>query len=193
MKQLSRWIMSATVLGLFALGCEEPAEGPQSGQSEISSPSTLSKGPVIHRVSIGGADICEALGAPTGCDANFSLVAFEYADGSVSGQWEDSFGHGNGSIHVTVTCLSVVGNQAWVSGVIKHPKAFAGVPVLTRMSDNGTSANDPPDEISFSFFNPMLNGVPLTCSTNPKVRTNAAGDNVPIPLITLTHGQVKVR
>ena len=34
---------------------------------------------VIHRVHVGGPDICAALGLPPGCDANFSLVALEFA------------------------------------------------------------------------------------------------------------------
>jgi hypothetical protein len=53
-------------------------------------------------------------------DANFSLVAIQYGDGHASGQWTDQFGQGQGGIHVEVNCVFVVGNQAWISGIIKQ-------------------------------------------------------------------------
>jgi len=197
MKKLSHWIMSATVLGLFALGCEEPAEGPTTGQSEISSPSALSKGPVVHRASLGSADICEALGAPTGCDANFSLVANEKADGSVSGQWQDTFAGGGQGIHVAVDCMNIVGgNFAIIGGVVTHG-AFdsAGVIVdvsgrraVTAVVDIGTSANDPPDSLSFSFFEPFA--TQFLGSNDCNVLTP---DDFQGFLLFITHGQVKVR
>ena len=51
--------------------------------------------------------------------------------------------------HETIDCLYVDGNEAWVSGVITSDWA-AGEPVSARVRDNGTSANDFPDQISFS-------------------------------------------
>jgi hypothetical protein len=49
-----------------------------------------------------------------------------------------------------VDCLYVQGNKAWVSGVIT--KGWnAGFRVLTEVTDNGTSAKDPPDTISYSY------------------------------------------
>ena len=118
------------------------------------------KGPVIHHVSAGGPDACEALGFPhPGCNGNFSLVANMYADGSVSGQYTDQFGHGDGGFHAEIDCLSILGNTAWVSGVIKEGfylpfgGDLAGRPVVTRVRDNGKNRNnDPPDQISFSFI-----------------------------------------
>jgi len=120
-------------------------------------------GPVVHRVTAGGPDACLALGYNhPGCDANFSLVALQYADGSVSGQYTDRYAKGDG-FHAVIDCLVVEGNQAWVSGVITHGiwhapwgEVFdlAGLPVSTRLKDNGTSANDPPDQFSFSRVGP---------------------------------------
>jgi len=168
--------VAATILlmGIFVTACNEdaaPTDSINKNQSEV-----LSKGPVVHRVTAGGADICEALGLPTGCDANFSLVAIEKADGSVSGQWQDSFGQGNGGFHATVTCLSVNGNEAWVSGVITSGNFQGsdptGLPVITRVVDNGQSG----DQIGFSFV-----GDPTSCLDEPN-----------LALFDLTHGQVKV-
>jgi hypothetical protein len=172
--------MSILLLLLISVtGCnEEAAPTTALVDSSIENPTgVLSKGRVIHRVSVGGADICEAFGAHTGCDANFSLVAIEKADGSVSGQWQDSFGHGNGGFHATITCLSVNGKEAWVSGVITSGNAgdtdLTGLPVITRVKDNGKSG----DQISFSFIGDLT-----SCFEEPD-----------LPLNNLTHGQVKVR
>ena len=105
---------------------------------------------VVNRVSVGGPDFC---GATPGCDANFSLSARIYSDGSVRGQWNDTLnGRSDPAIpvHIAIDCLVVDGNDAWVSGLITT-KEFAGIPVFARVRDNGTSANDPPDQISFQF------------------------------------------
>lgn len=170
--------LAGTVLALAA--CQE------SGPAALDQPSELTgaTGPVVNHVSLGGADICEAIGQPTGCDANFSLVANLFADGSVSGQWQDTFRTGPGEgIHVAVDCLHVVGNGAVIGGVITHGILngvdVSGQRALTAVVDNGTSANDPPDQHSFSFF-------PFGADCTQMV----PGD---FPLFNLTHGGVTVR
>ena len=130
---------------------------------------------VVHRVSVGSHDF-----TPPGVDANFSLIALQKGDGTMTGEWTDQFGHGNGGVHIAVDCVSVLGNDAWISGVITHSTfelVPAGTPVITRVRDNGTSQNDAPDEISFTI--PL--GSPLSCQTRP-----------PLPLFPLDGGEVKV-
>jgi hypothetical protein len=139
-------------------------------------------GPVEHHVSAGGPDACIAFGFEhPGCDANFSLVANQYADGSVSGQYTDRFANGNG-FHAVVDCLVVSGDDAWISGVITQGRIdgidLAGLEVLTRVRDNGTSANDPPDQISFSFIDFEL----PDCTEQPD-----------LPLFDTPQGQVNVQ
>jgi hypothetical protein len=112
---------------------------------------------VVHQVSVGGADICEALGYPTGCDANFSLTAHMKADGTVKGQWQDTFSGGGAGIHVDISCLNVVGNSAMLGGMITHGKTGDGTDIsgkfaYTAVADNGTSKRDPADQISFSYL-----------------------------------------
>ena len=137
---------------------------------------------VIHRVHVGGPDICDAVGQKPGCDANFSLVALEFANGKVAGQYTDRFGDltGSGGFHARIDCISVAGNDAWVSGVITKGKLggvdLAGQPVITRVRDNGTSNNDPPDQISFSFI-----GNSTSCLSQPN-----------LPLFAVPQGQVVV-
>jgi hypothetical protein len=95
------------------------------------------------------------------------LTAIEYADGSVSGQYIDRFANGNG-LHATIDCLSIIGNQAWVSGVVTRGQYtdsdgnvvdISGESFWATVKDNGNNANDVPDQISFSFW-----GVPFTCA-----------------------------
>jgi len=147
-------------------------------------------GPVVHHVSVGGPDACLALFGAThpGCDGNFSLTAKISADGSMSGQYTDRFARGDG-FHAVIDCVSVVGNEAWVSGVITHGRFtdpdtgevfdLTGLPVATRVRDNGTTANDPADQISFSWIG---EGFALPCTDQP-----------PYDLLDAPEGQVVVR
>ena len=179
-----RYLTVTSILLLLVMsvtGCNEdaaPTDSINKNQSGV-----LSKNNVIHHVSLGGADVCEALGLPTGCDANFSLVANMKADGSVSGQWQDTFTGGGEGIHVAVDCINVVGNGAVIGGVITHGTVdgvdVSGLRALTAVVDNGTSANDPADQLSLSFIN-----VDIDCNTLTPAN---------FPLYDLTHGQVKVR
>jgi hypothetical protein len=108
---------------------------------------------VVHRVDVGGTDVCGDDGSDPGCNANISLVALQFANGRVAGHWIDQFGDGEG-FHANIDCLFVSDNEAWVSGVITHGTVngydLEGVAVATRVRDNGLSQNDPPDEISYS-------------------------------------------
>ena len=132
----------------FAFGCSESAVAPTA---ESNGP-MLAGSAVIHRVSVGGPDACAAFGEKPGCDANFSLTAVQRVDGSVTGEGQDQLSHihGGTGVHVQIDCLRVIGNQAWVSGVIDHSRVpeLVGGHVIARVQDNGTTANDPPDLIS---------------------------------------------
>lgn len=134
----------------------------------------------VHSVHVGGPDACEDWGYQPGCDANFSMVAIERANGNVTGQWTDQFGGGEG-FHVAVDCLYVDGNEAWVAGVITQETIsgtglFIGMRAATRVVDNGTNANDTPDQISYSF---LYDG---DCSEQPD-----------FPLLNAPQGQVQVK
>ena len=152
-------------LGLSALGCDSPT----ATRSAVNRPFFDAQGNgVVHQVSVGSSDL-----VPPGTDANFSLVAIQHGDGSVSGQWSDQFGHGNGGLHVAIDCVNVVGDQAWVSGVATSGNFqgfdFTGLPVITRVAA--------PNQISFSFI-----GNPTSCLAAPN-----------LPLFPISNGEVKVR
>jgi hypothetical protein len=176
--------ITLATLALFAVACaDRTTTGPAANTAGSTRPTIA--GPmaapgggngVVHQVSAGGHDL-DFIG---NTDANFSLVAIEYGDGSVSGQWTDQFGQQEGGFHAAINCLSVVGNTAWVSGVVTSGSTggfdLTGLPVITRVRDNGASANDPPDEISFSFL-----GNPTPCTAQPN-----------LILLAMTDGQVSV-
>jgi len=128
---------------------------------------------VVHFASVGGPD----QDATNHTDANFSLVAIQHGDGSVTGEWTDQFGQGQGGIHVKINCLFVQGNEAWVSGFVSsgtfNGVDLTGLPCITRVQDNGKTG----DLISFSFI-----GVAAACTTAPN-----------LPLQPMTAGQVIVR
>lgn len=175
-------------LGLVAGACGEQANPTAASESGLNGPSFAARGPVLHKVSVGSNDACAALGAPPGCDGNYSLTATQWADGSVAGQWQDSFGGGNGGLHMTVDCMVVEGNKALVGGVVtKAPAGYpqiVGTRAITMVVDNGTSANDPADQISPSFV-----GLDETRTCD----TFSIGGNIAGYLNDLFTGQVTVR
>jgi hypothetical protein len=137
---------------------------------------------IDHKVTVGSNDGTQY--GPGG-DANFSLTALQSAkDGSVKGQWQDEFGpgsadHGEG-VHIDVNCLSVAGNDAWVSGIVDRAspgfESWLGKNAVTRVRDNGTSQQDPEDQISFTFLSATV------CTAHPN-----------LPLFDISGGQVTVR
>lgn len=58
-------------------------------------------------------------------------------------------GAGGAHIRVAANCLHVVGNQAWVGGVVMAAvdPANIGQPYSFRVVDNGEGSNPRPDEI----------------------------------------------
>jgi hypothetical protein len=140
--------------------------------------SEATAGGVLHSVHAGGPDSC----VEAGCDANWSLNAVMYANGSVSGQLVDRFSQASGykGIHAQIDCLAVEPGPngwtlAWASGVITGGDAqFIGEPVLVFVIDSNETGNaadgisysligvDQPctDEVSFvwDYVNPVWKG-----------------------------------
>ena len=164
-------------VGLLLIGCDGPTTMPTAVQVATRLSSIGQGNGIQHRVSVGSHDFTDP-----GQDANFSLIAIQKADGSVSGQWEDQLGPGNGAaggFHIAVDCLSVQGNRAWIGGVITQApdEALVGTRAVTEVEDNGTSANDPPDKISYTY-----NGLSTFYQCQHFV----------LPLFPLSGGEVKV-
>lgn len=159
-------LFSISIISLLTLGA--------SIMAQAENPS------VVHRVHVGGQDGCDGFGSSPGCDGNFSLIAMEFANGKVVGQLTDRFAGGDG-FNATIDCLSVNGDDAWVSGTITEGQLggqdLAGWEVITQVRDNGVSRQDPADQISFSFFPDSTE-----CTVQPE-----------LPLFNVTQGQVVVK
>jgi hypothetical protein len=142
---------------LLLAACADQAAAPE--MQAVAQPAEAGQGPIVHKVAVGGPDICPAFGAHPGCNGNLSLIAMQREDGSVSGEWNDSYGDGF-TMHASVDCLLVqvipgrTTLEAWIGGVITT-KEFAGHRVIMRVRDNGTSMNDPlPDALSRAIVDP---------------------------------------
>ena len=179
----NRILMILATAAVF--GCSESAI-PPTAQSDGSALPASAGSQVVHQATAGSPDICSAVGDKPGCDANFSLVAVQRADGSVTGEWVDRFSqvNGGGGVHVAVNCLNVIGNRAYVSGVITQGNSDQiGQLALTKVVDNGRSTRDPPDQISVTINFP---GLDVDCNGAP------AFDDV-IPIFATPQGQVVVQ
>ena len=172
MRMLTVPLLSAASL---LIACDNPTPMPTALKAPPPSFAIGHGTGILHRVSLASHDF--GILKP-GTDANDSFIAVQYADGSVEGQWTDQFGHGNGGYHIAVNCVEVDGNQAWISGIVTQSpfEEDIGQPAGTRVVDNGTSANDPPDQMSFSIV-----GVRFDCHAKR-----------PYPLFDLSGGEVKV-
>jgi hypothetical protein len=164
--------MPALIPLLLVAAC---ADQPVSPTAQAERPNLqTAQGPIIHKVSVGGPDICSSpqVGLKPGCDANLSLIAIEWADGSVTGQWTDQYGPADG-LHAVVDCLKVgvipgrTTLEAWVGGVVTRPASQAGHRIITRMRDNGTSANERPDAIGRGIVDPEEEGFSSNCRDYP--------------------------
>ena len=172
--------VSSVALLALALACTDTnAPTPDSRLAAGGLSASVNSGNgVVNRVSVGGNDQDATLNT----DANFSLTAIRYGDGSVGGEWSDQFGQAQGGVHVDVNCLVVQGNQAWIGGIIRSGSTgqggvdLSGLTALTRVVDLGRSSNDAPDAISFTFI-----GLAVQCTAQPN-----------LPLFPMTGGQVTV-
>jgi hypothetical protein len=103
-------------------------------------------------------------------------------------RWQDTFAGGGEGIHVAIDCMNINVDENWaiVGGIITHGTAdgidVSGQYAMTVVVDNGTSSNDPPDQMSFSYFSPNYD-----CQL---VQSLTKDDFI---LLDLTTGQVKVK
>jgi hypothetical protein len=100
----------------------------------------------------------------------FSYNALRRDDGATTGEFQVNFRAATFSIKGTVTCVTAVGNTAWIGGVIDWIKSddpadqsLTGTDVWWRVTDNGQGEGDPPD-LSTSILL-TIPGVPITAAS----------------------------
>lgn len=136
----------------------------------------------------------EFIGVNTGNDFKYSLSAIRHVDGDVSGEVEErttfnETGDLVRTMHGTVTCFTIIGNVAFIAGIVDRVESFApgqenlipGAGFRLVVVDNGKGDDDPPDQGSNARF-----GLPASSQafcTNP----------FPFNLEPIQHGNVVVR
>jgi len=110
------------------------------------------KGPVVESVSGTGNYTTSQ-----GDWRTFNFTAQRHEDGTVDGQWErirrEDGNAADSKSHGIVTCLTVVGSQAWIGGIATSGLNSAPPNrVAWRVVDNGHGASAAPDEISGQYW-----------------------------------------
>jgi hypothetical protein len=115
----------------------------------------------------------------------FAFSAVRRADGSVSGEYQINVHASDLFFHVTVTCMDVVGNTAWVAGIIDKasgPPVVEGTVSYFYAIDGGEGA-DAVDVVSVARINDRPEAAQEFCTEHPTV----------LPPRTIVHGNVQVR
>jgi hypothetical protein len=92
----------------------------------------------------------------------FSYNAIRHGDGSVSGHYQINLRSLDASFKGPVTCMSVVGNHAWIGGIAEKVRsgnpnlaALEGNDMWFQVQDNGEGSNDPPDQTTSIGVTPV--------------------------------------
>ncbi len=175
-----RTVLAAVALtGLLA--CESILQ-PETAV-EVSS-SALGKGKVDQSATGSGSFIFGAF------NRTFSFTARLHANGSVDGQWQRVTHNGlpgQSRSHGKITCLTIIGNQAWLGG-FKTLSTTGNVDppnngVIWRVIDNGQGRNAPADQMSGQGVGRTPEDVVSYCADAP------TGGN----LFDLRTGNIQVR
>ncbi len=96
--------------------------------------------------------------------STFVFNAIRHKNGTVNGHLVYHFRGGNISIKMDIDCLTIVGNNAIMSGVVTQVNGdsvpgfiFVGQRGEFQVEDNGEGGDDPPDLISDLFLFPGAN------------------------------------
>lgn len=174
-------IATLAVFGALLVGCGG-RDSPPTAPSDL----LLSNAAAGPQQSVTGH--AEFVNPNTGNRLRYSISAIRHSDGRVTGEVEEhvdvaATGAFVRKIHATVTCFTIVGNEARLGGVIDRAVLAVGeVPpgteALMTVVDNGERAGDPPDRASPAITGPAQ----VHCATG-LVR----------PLIPIERGNLQVR
>ena len=176
------------MMSLATVGClGGPTDLPLETEAQLS----------VHGGGGGGGGVVHSVTGsghlPSGVEDEriFVFTANEWADGTVSGQFTlvitaPVLGSENPAItriQAEVVCLSVVGNRAWVGGVVKSSARsdWVGRQTGWAVKDNGPGTDG--DLISFA-------NIP---STIPDLAQSVCDDQTRVPDLLIQGGSVRVR
>lgn len=117
----------------------------------------------------------------------FAFTVRKYADGSVQGHYEHrSFDDGEKFyVRGPLTCLNVIGDRAWVGGLIADSSApvLEGLEMWFQVQDNGEGAQAAPDWSTLVGASPVEGSAQEYCDDAPPV-------NFPFDI---EHGNIQVK
>lgn len=165
------------LIGLLLIACDGP--GPVDSLSEVPA-FTTGPGPIVASASgaahrIRGDELWV-----------LSFTAVRHEDGSASGRAHVDRKDLGIAWDVNVTCMSVVGNTAWIAGIIEHgrgPIVLDGTVSYFYVIDNGENADAPADIASAVRLNDVAGQDVVFCDQRPLLLT-------PSPI---AHGDIQVR
>jgi len=163
-------------VGLVVVACE-PTTDPELDDTELQFAMHGNNGVTAQATGSG---------VRTGSIRHLQFSANAKADGSVSGQYNLTFqGSGNTRVHAEVTCVRVVGDQAWIGGVNKSSTDpnFVGLESGFRVEDNGQGRGAAADRVSLMILNLAPGGAAAVC---------AGGFDGIIPLGDIDKGNLQV-
>ena len=133
------------------------------------------------------------VGVNTGNNFKYSFSAIRHEDGSVSGEIEErtvvaETGDFQRRMHGTVTCFTIVGNMAFIAGIVDQVESVApnqqnlipGAFFRLNVVDNG-NGGDPPDMGSNARFG------------DPRIQPTFCDNLVPFNLEPIEHGNITIR
>jgi hypothetical protein len=162
--------------GMLVTACEQKlSEGPTAPAAP-----SFSAGEGVSAAAAGSGGFIQANGELR----KFTFAATTFPGGRVDGQFELVAGNADLVAHGTVTCMTVIGNQAWVGGTLDRNSI--GAPFTHgwwRAVDN--SATGEPDQISLAVVanNPSGSLAAAFCENTPAAPA----------LNTVTHGSITIR
>jgi hypothetical protein len=158
--------VAAFALAAMTIGCNGDAVPTGIATADVARMSITSG--IVTRV-VGSGHIMRDLGAGEEL-TTFSYSALARADGTAEGEYQYDFRAAGFSIHGSVTCVTVAGNQGWVGAVIDkvsspdpEDQALVGTEVWWRVIDNGQGEADPADRSTSLLF--AIPGLPVTSAS----------------------------
>ena len=156
-----RLVGVALLAGTLA-ACDDPA-GPAPAPNASAGPAVDG---VDHPVVVSGSGHIEAGDGLR----NFTFHAVRHPDGSASGSYRIARTDLGTSFTVDVTCLTVVGNQAWLAGRIASADGGGVLPGTISYFyaiDNGEGSDAPADIVSLARINDREGEDLLFCAELP--------------------------
>lgn len=112
----------------------------------------------------------------------FAFTVHEGPDGTVAGQAHVVNRSMDFAEHISLDCLRVVGNTAFVSGIVTKGDPLEGWKALFSVRDNGEGSNSPEDTITLVSHLPPT--IAVDCHTPPPPS---------IRYLPIEHGNIEVR